>query len=104
LGWEDLCLLFVTDRPEKHRKKTEEWLYEGFSFDYKGTRLSMRPDYVKWAEQDTNIQDKRHPHEVKREIYEREIKDKYDVLFVLERSGEDAEMYRELGLTVLEVK
>ena len=43
------------------------------------------------------------PHEVKREIYEREIKDKYDVLFVLEDHEKCARMYKELGLTVLKV-
>lgn len=107
-------IILVTNRSEKYRIETVNWIFEnnsGISPDF--YKLFMRPDFLPCIEANffTNGKclhdiyerkpDNRPSHEVKREIYESEIKDKYNVLFVLERSGPDAEMYRELGLTVL---
>jgi hypothetical protein len=40
---------------------------------------------------------------IKREIYENELKDKYDILFVLDDRNQVVDMWRDLGLTCLQV-
>ncbi len=107
-------IIFITVRPEKYREKTIEWFGKShWSVGFRKKQLFMRPDFeYRGNKQDqegnfsieTYESDNRPSHIVKREIYDLEIKDKYDILFVLERSGLDADMYRELGLSVLEVR
>jgi len=40
---------------------------------------------------------------VKREIFDREIRDRYRILFVLDDRNQVVDMWRELGLTCLQV-
>ena len=101
-------ILFVTGRPEKYRDETKKWLVNKISWirGWWDGYLFMRRDYLDEATTSANgvtssRPDNRNSCDVKREIYETHIKDKYDVLFVLEDDHKCAKMYRELGLTVL---
>lgn len=100
--------IFVTNRPEKYRDITSRWLSRNTpsGSDY---ILFMRPDFLDEARSCFNgkmcgesRQDTRPSHMVKQEIYEREIQDKYEILFVIDK-GEDADMWKSLGLTTLEM-
>lgn len=84
--------IFLTGRPEKIRKGTKEWLYLNDMPVGKEDLLLMRPDG-----------DHRPDYEVKREIYEREIKDKYDILGVFEDRQQCVDMWRSVGLTCFQV-
>lgn len=112
--WGDTWILFVTGRPERYEFQTQNWIVEHRLF--KSWRLFMRPDCLPFSAPDKlgalsceeinapilNWKPDHRPSSVmKREIYERDIKDKYDVLFVLEDDEDCAQMYKELGLTVL---
>lgn len=118
---EDCKILFVTGRPEKYRKNTEEWLNSWIMPFAVGLSdegdLFMRPDFITCVQDDYNCgilgnpycqgcpitkADHRPSHIVKAEIYEREIKDKYNVLFVIEDDPKCVAMYRAIGLTVLD--
>lgn len=110
-------VLFVTARPEKCRPQTEAWISNhNMACVLQRKKLFMRPDFLpihlKMGKPTQGIieneknhlvrkPDHRPAHEVKREIYKKEIAGKYDVLFVLEDDERCAEMYRSLGLTVL---
>jgi hypothetical protein len=111
-------ILFVTGRPEKYRELTEKWLSQtSLRWNIgQGVRLFMRPDYVvnccgfpivglqcQICYNRQRKPDHRPSHIVKQEIYEREIKGRYDILFCLDDNEECCEMYNELGLTVLRV-
>lgn len=82
-------VIMVSGRDNGCRKETQQWLSD-HSIGYED--LFMRPDG-----------DKRKDSIVKREIYEREIKPKYNVLFVLDDRDQVVEMWREQGLTCLQV-
>lgn len=115
---EEYEILFVTGRPEKYRDITDRWIntchYGGFEnrklfmrLDSKVTRICPNsPDSAcecsERADRADNLRSFLPCHIVKQEIYEREIKDKYDVLFVLEDSRDCVKMYRNLGLIVLD--
>jgi len=81
-------LIFVSGRDIVCKDTTERWL----SCFFKNYKLFMRPenDYRK----DTII---------KREIYEKEILNKYNVLFVLDDRDCVVEQWRDMGLTCLQV-
>lgn len=102
-------ILFVTQRVEKYRPVTNAWLLMNHpSLPLPPNKLFMRPDFISsWGPHTDRcedlVQDNRPAHEVKREIYEREIRDKYDVLFVIERDEDCCNMYKELGLQILKV-
>lgn len=81
--------IFVSGREEQFRPQTIRWLA---SHGYYDCKLLMRP-----------TGDTRNDAIVKREIYEREIKDFYNVLFVLDDRNRVVQMWRELGLTCLQV-
>lgn len=87
-------MIFVTGRPEKYRKETQEWLSRFVAdFDWKYMKLFMRQDG-----------DTRHDVIVKKEIYDREIKDKYVVIGAFEDRSRCVQMWRELGITCFQVK
>lgn len=48
--------------------------------------------------------DKRKDYVVKRQIYEESVKDKFNVLFVLEDRDQVVKMWREIGLTCFQVE
>lgn len=88
--WDNLQLIFVTGRSDKYAAITDTWLRKHFTqFSYE---LFMR---IEW--------DFRQDYEIKKEIYENDIKDKYDVKYVFEDRDQVVNMYRELWLTVLQV-
>jgi len=82
-------IIFCSGREEKYREKTQAWLKQtGLSY----SALLMR-----------KTGDMRNDAIVKREIYEAEIKDKYNVLFVLDDRDRVVDMWRSEGLTCLQV-
>lgn len=83
-------IILITGRPERTRTATVKWLDEHTGL--LPCKLYMRPDG-----------DHRPDYELKRDIYEREIKDKYDVDGVFEDRQQVVDMWRALGLTCYQV-
>lgn len=82
-------IIFCSGREDKYREKTKTWLAQtGLSY----SALLMR-----------KTGDMRNDAIVKEEIYEAEIKDKYNVLFVLDDRDRVVDMWRSKGLTCLQV-
>lgn len=82
-------IILVSGRSDKFLEQTHEWLKRNF-LAY--NRLYMRKDG-----------DSRKDSIVKQEIYETYIKDKFNVLFVLDDRDQVVELWRSLGLTCLQV-
>jgi len=81
-------LILVSGRDEVCREETEEWLEESeINYHF----LYMRPE--------GNNEDDRI---IKRRIYEEKIKDKFNILFVLDDRPKVIRMWKELGLKVLD--
>jgi len=85
-----VVLILISGREEKYRDLTEKWLkkhgithYQDF---YMRKTNDFRKDFV-----------------IKKEIYEKFIKNKYAVLFVLEDRDQVVKMWRDEGLTCLQV-
>lgn len=87
-GWTKI--LFVSGREDKHREVTLSWLGKHLSFY--GFELFMRP-----------TGDKRRDDIIKKEIYENEIKGKYNILFSIDDRQRTVDAWRSLGLTCLQV-
>lgn len=85
----DEKIFIFSGRSGKFKKETEEWLQDEIIF-YDG--LVMREE-----------NDKRKDSIVKKEMYEKHIKGKYNVQFVLDDRNQVVEMWRSLGLTCLQV-
>jgi len=81
--------IFVSGRDECCREATQAWLNSQL---LGGSPLFMRP-----------AGDQRDDRIIKREIYEREIKGKYNVRFVLDDRNKVVAMWRELGLPCFQV-
>lgn len=86
----DVRLILISGREERYRDITEAWLAKHGVANYEA--LYLRPSG-----------DRRKDYIVKGEVYERDIKDKYDVLFVLEDRDQVVRMWRDLGLTCFQV-
>ncbi len=109
----EVDVIFVTERPEKYRNLTIKWFVNKFQALSQFTGLFMRPDLLpdprklpgneNYGGCFSIYPDHRPAHEVKREIYESEIKGKYEVIFAVEDDPDCVEMYRSLGLTCLDV-
>jgi predicted kinase len=84
----DIFVIFVSGREDKCREKTVNWLNNVTSYD----NLFMR-----------KTGDFRKDAIVKKEIYDEHIKGKYNVLYVLDDRNQVVKMWREQGLTVLQV-
>ena len=82
-------IVLLSGRFEQYRMQTVQWL-QNHGITYK--ELYLRPD-----------RDHRRDTIYKKEVYEKHIKDKYDVLFVLEDRNQVVEMWRSEGLTCLQV-
>lgn len=82
-------IFYVSGRKEKFRNQTELWLKK---HDLDWALPLMRKD-----------NDERKDAIVKKEIYEEFIKGKYNVQFVLDDRNQMVEMWRELGITCLQV-
>lgn len=85
-----VSVILITGREEKYRKTTEDWLKKNGITNYKALYLRQTGD-------------RRKDFVVKKEIYEKHMKGKYDVLFVLEDRDQVVKMWREVGLTCLQV-
>lgn len=85
-GW---AILFVSGRSDECMDETDAWL-EDNDLDYEW--LFMR-----------DVGDYRPDEVVKREFYERDIEPEYDVKYVLDDRNKVVKMWRDLGLTVLQV-
>lgn len=82
-------ILITSGRTEVAIKATEEWLFDnGITY----TKLFMRPE-----------SDNRKDSIFKKELYEREILGKYNILFVIDDRDQVVDMWRCLGLTCLQV-
>lgn len=87
----DTPVFFVSGREDFCRPQTLHWLIDLFP-ERHHVEVFMR-----------KTGDHRKDTIVKKEIYEREIKNKYDVLFVLDDRTQVVDMWRQEGLTVLQV-
>lgn len=89
LGNTGLQVILVSGRKEECRGKTLTWLWEHkIPFQH----LFMRAD-----------DDNRPDNVLKKEIFEKHIKDHYEVFCVLDDRQKVVDMWRELGLTCLQV-
>ena len=85
----DFCILFVTGRPYRYYSPTMDWILRYFP-QFCTANLFMRKNG-----------DFRVDTIVKKEIFEKQIKEHFDVLFCLEDRLRVAEMWRQLGLVCL---
>lgn len=83
-------IIFITGRPERVQDITCDWL--DFHMLLRPYQIFMRKDG-----------DHRPDYQVKREIYETQIKDKYDVIGVFEDRDQCVQMWRDLGLQCYQV-
>lgn len=90
-GMEDMGydIILVSGRDEVCRKQTERWLNKNKVYC---DALFMRPEG-----------DNRKDVIIKQEIYDREIRDKYNIVFVLDDRNQVVEFWRSLGLKCLQV-
>ena len=85
----DLLIFFLSlAEKKKYRVPTEQWLKEKVQLSYHSLFMRQTGDFRKDAI-------------IKQEIYEREIKDKYNVLFVLDDRLQVCRMWYSLGLPLL---
>ncbi len=89
-----LGLIFVSGRDGSCEDQTAEWLMDQGSKWIPSTPFGL---YMRAAD------DMRSDVIVKREIYDREIRGKYNVTLVIDDRPKVAQMWRELGLTVVQV-
>ena len=100
----DLSILFVSGRPELCREDTERWINQEIGLQAAGeVRLFMRPTWMVDPKSGKEVRDYRKDYVIKREIYEREIEGKYNVLFCLDDRDQTVQGWRDLGLTCLQV-
>lgn len=83
-------LILITGREDKYRQFTEKWLQKNGITHYK--KLFMR-----------KTGDFRKDFTVKKELYKKHIREKYEILFVLEDRDQVVKMWRDEGLTCLQV-
>lgn len=82
-------IILLSGRDGSCRDLTEKWLADNnVQYDH----LFMRP-----------ANDNRKDFIVKREIFDQNIKDKYNVLFILDDRNQVVEMWRSMGIKVLQV-
>lgn len=84
-----IAVVLISGREDRFRSHTKRWLTRhAVPFD----ALFMRP-----------TRDFRKDALIKREIYDRDIEPKYDIIFVLDDRDQVVQMWRNLGLTCLQV-
>lgn len=84
-------IIFCTGRPEEYRQMTKDWLKKNCKWQPYTYELFMRKD-----------KDYRPDTITKKELYDKNIKDKYDILFVVEDRQGVVDMWRNLGLVTLQ--
>lgn len=87
---DEYYVVYVSGRPDKCREDTMEWL------------LEHGLPYPVWLFQ-RKTGDYRADDIVKRELYDAHIAEHFDVKYVLDDRNRVVKMWRELGLTVLQV-
>lgn len=88
-AYSDYPRILFSGRMDEFENVTREWLDKnGINYTFLFMRKSgdIRPDYV-----------------IKEELYREHIEDKYNVLFVLDDRDQVVKLWRELGLTCLQV-
>lgn len=99
----DIEVLYVSGREEKFRRITSiqisEWIDKSIS-PYEQSQITPFYDDILFMRP---TGDYRPDTEIKREIYEKHIKDKYEVLFCLDDRPSVCRLWRELGLICLQV-
>lgn len=89
-GTNDYAILIVSGREDTCKQETIGWLSKNYVM-YDELFMRKHGDY--------------RPDEViKKEIYDKHIKDKYDVEFVLDDRNKVVKMWREIGLKCLQVE
>ena len=90
IGSGGLYPLFVSGRPDSCREATKHWIHKHVSVGSYTLLMRKtgdhRPDWM-----------------VKLEIFNNKIRDLYDVKYALDDRNQVVEMYRDMGLTVLQV-
>lgn len=84
----DHYIIIVSGRTDDLREQTVEWLHKfevPYHFLFMRKSFDMRPDNI-----------------IKEEIYMQKIKDHYSVLFILDDRQKVVDMWRGLGLVVLQ--
>jgi len=93
----DHSIIFMTARPERYRELTEEWLLlNNIQYD----ELYMRQDNLRAT--DPLNKDFEPDSVIKRRFYDDHIKEKYRISFILEDRKAVVDMWRSIGLTVLQ--
>lgn len=85
-------IIYMSGRDEICRKETEEWLKRYTRYNENIDMLYMRPQG-----------DNRSDVIVKKELYEKYVDGKYNIWFCLDDRTKIVELWRELGLTCLQV-
>jgi len=88
-------VLFVTGRKEKYRQQTQKWLKKYISLTQSYNKI-----YDLFMRQDD---DNRPDTVVKKDIFDQQIKGKYNINYVLDDRPSVCRMYRRLGLKVLQL-
>jgi hypothetical protein len=83
-------IIVLSGRDEECRRQTESWLVHHLGVPY--TALLMRP-----------ARDSRPDVVVKRELYERHVRGRYAIQFVLDDRNQVVRMWRSLGLVCFQV-
>lgn len=86
----DVKILIVSGRKNRYLKDTQKWL--------KKHKINYEDIFMPRADNDN-----RKDVIIKTEIYEKEIKGKYEVLFVLDDRDQVVELWRGLGLVCFQV-
>lgn len=89
LQFRHLKLICVSGREDKYREQTVRWLEKTLGYKpelYMRKAGDMRKDSI-----------------VKRELFDANIRDKYRVIFVLDDRNQVVEMWRNMGITCLQV-
>ena len=85
-------IVFLSGRNGKYRDQTNSWIKEQFPLMFDEIELYMRVEG-----------DNRKDSIVKKELYEENIKGKYNVVFVADDRDQVVDLWRSLGLTCLQV-
>ncbi len=83
-------LVLISGREDKYRDITQKWLQKHGITHYKNLYMRKTGDFRK-------------DYIIKKELFDLYIKGKYDVLFVLDDRDQVVKMWREIGLTCLQV-
>lgn len=92
-GKPNIDVIFVSGRKDKFKEQTEQWLQKVWGPNY---ILFMRKTAPEGEQEPKDVI-------VKKEIYDNQIKGKYNILFVLDDRNQVVDMWRSQGLTVLQV-